>query len=61
MVAPQAGEHGVWLGQITECTALPVATPEKFDVSLKCTLNKREVGSLSAKRVPIPCINVMYR
>jgi len=26
MVAPQAGEHGVWVGEISERTALPLAT-----------------------------------
>jgi len=44
----------------TECTALPLAALEKSDASLKYTL-KKEIGIFSAKRVPIPCINIVYR
>jgi hypothetical protein len=42
MVVPQAGEHGVWVGEITECTSLPLASFEKLDANVKCTLKKKE-------------------
>jgi hypothetical protein len=37
MVAPQAGEDGVLVGEITECITLPLATHETFNASIKCT------------------------
>ena len=42
MVVPQAGEHGVWVGEITECTSLPLASFERLDANVKCTLKKKE-------------------